>query len=57
MVRPTKGLLQSCWCIGWTGRDDVRCDKDLPWGQKKLAPISPSPDNFSEFWGASDIII
>ena len=42
-MRPTQGLLQPYWCIGWTG-EDLRCDNDLPWGQKKLASISPFQD-------------
>ena len=43
-MRPTEGLLQAPWCIDWTGGEDIKCDKDLPGGQKKLAPISPFQD-------------
>ena len=44
VVRPTQGFLQPHWCIGWAGGQDLRCDKDLPLGQKKLASISPFHD-------------
>ena len=40
-VRPTKGLIQSHLCIGLT-KKNLRCDKDIPRGQKKLTYISPS---------------
>ena len=40
----TEGLLQSCWCIGWAGGQDLRCEEKLPWGQMKLASTSPFQD-------------
>ena len=43
-VRPTERLLQSSWCIGWAGGQDLRCEKQLPLRQKKLASISPFQD-------------
>ena len=41
--RDTERLLQSSWCIGLVGQN-LRCAKQLPWGQKKLASINPFQD-------------
>ena len=43
-ARLTEGLIQSCWCIGWAGGQDLRCEDEIPWGQTKLASISPFQD-------------
>ena len=40
----TEGLPQLCWCIGLAGGEDLTCNKDLPWRQKKLASISHFQD-------------
>ena len=36
-MTPAERLLQSSWCNGWAGGQDLRWE--LPWGQKKLACI------------------
>ena len=41
---PTQGLLQSHWCFRGTGDEDLKCDKDLPLGEKKLVSIRPFQD-------------
>ena len=43
-VKPTERLLQSCGGIGWVAGQLLRCVNQIPWGQKKLASISPLQD-------------
>ena len=41
---PTERLLQSSWGIDWAGGQDLRCDKQLYWGHKRLTSVSPFQD-------------
>ena len=43
-ARPNDRLFQSRGGIGCSGGQDLRCVNQIPWGQKKLACISPFQD-------------
>ena len=39
-INTSARLLQSRWCISWSGGQDLRCEEELSWGPKKLESIS-----------------
>ena len=43
-ARPSERLVQSHWCIGLAGGQDLRCEEELLWGKTKLAFISSFQD-------------